>query len=82
MLVGITLLNVNLVSARAASLGSIVEAYCLAAVQQELAQAGKSPPEGMAVYACQCVVDRLSQGTSLESARSACRASTARRYSL
>lgn len=68
--------------AKASGLGSMVQAYCLAAVQQEMSQAGKVPPEGMAAYACRCVVDRISEGTSLSSARSFCRESTARRYSL
>jgi len=67
---------------RASGLGSIVQAYCLAAIQQEMSQAGKVPPEGMAAYACRCVVDRITEGTSLPSARSYCRESTARRYAL
>jgi hypothetical protein len=67
---------------QASGLGSIVQTYCLAAFQEEMSQAGKVPPEGMAAYACRCVVDRLTEGTSLSSARSFCRASTARRYSL
>lgn len=68
--------------AKASGLGSIVQAYCLAAFQQEISQAGKTAPEGMAAYACSCVVDRLSEGTSLHSARSYCRESTARRFPL
>jgi hypothetical protein len=79
MVVGTSLLGLLAAPVRATSIGSMVQAYCLAAVQQELAQAGKVPPEGMAMFACRCVVDRLSQGTSLEMARSACRESTARR---
>jgi hypothetical protein len=67
---------------RSADIGAVVQAYCLVAFEQEMAQSGKVPPAGMADYACRCVVDRLTQGTSIDSARSACRASTARRYSL
>ena len=69
-------------SALGANVGAIVQSYCLAAFEQEMAQAGKVAPEGMAAYACRCVVDRLSEGTGLSSARSFCRQSTARRYSL
>jgi hypothetical protein len=47
-----------------------------------MTKAGKVPPQGMAAYACRCVVDRLTEGTSLVSARSYCRESTARRYAL
>lgn len=69
-------------TARASGFGAIVQSYCLAAFQQEMAQAGKVAPEGMAAYACRCVVDRITEGISLPTARSSCRESTARRYAL
>ena len=68
--------------AEASSLTSMVQAYCLAAFQQEMWQAGKVAPKGMADFACRCVVDRLTEGTSLSLARNYCRESTARRYSM
>jgi hypothetical protein len=68
--------------ARGADLDAIVLATCQVAVEQELAQSGKVPPPGFTDCACRCVVDRLSQGMSLGTARTSCRASTARRYSL
>jgi hypothetical protein len=67
---------------KASGIGSVVQAYCLAAVEEEMTKAGKVPPKGMAAYACRCVVDRLTEGTSLLSARSYCRESTASRYAL
>lgn len=67
---------------RASGLAPMVQAYCLAAFQQEMWQAGKVAPVGMADFACRCVVDRLTEGTSLPSARTYCRESTARRYSM
>jgi hypothetical protein len=76
------LLSLGRGPAWSSGLDSIVQAYCLVAVEQEMAQSGKSPPAGMVDYACRCVVDRLTQGMSVDSARSSCRASTARRYSL
>jgi hypothetical protein len=82
MLVGTVLISLIAKPAKATNIGAIVEAYCLAAFQQEMSEAGKVPPEGMGMFACRCVVDRLSKGTSLELARNVCRASTARRYSL
>jgi hypothetical protein len=45
-----------------------------------MAQAGKNPPAGMANYACSCVVDQISSGSSLDTARTSCRTATARRY--
>lgn len=68
--------------AHSTDIASLMQAYCQQAVEQELAQSGKVPPAGMADYACRCVVDRLTEGMSVALARSSCRASTARRYSL
>jgi hypothetical protein len=77
-----SLLGLAALPARSADLDSIVQAYCLLAVEQEIAQSGRVAPAGMADYACRCVRDLLTRGESLSAARSSCRASTARRYSL
>jgi len=61
-------------------IGGIVRTFCLSAFENEMAQAGKSAPAGMADYACGCVADRITNGNSLEMARSTCREATARRY--
>jgi hypothetical protein len=65
---------------RARGVGEIVMAVCLSAFENEMAQAGKNPPAGMANYACSCVVDRISSGSSIDNARHSCRTATARRY--
>jgi hypothetical protein len=77
-----TVMNLPIGPARSSGLESIVQTYCLAAVEQEMSQSGKVPPVGLADYACRCVVDRLGEGMSVASARSTCRASTARRFAL
>ncbi|MFM9109633.1 MAG: hypothetical protein ACKOPN_03365 [Prochlorococcaceae cyanobacterium] len=59
---------------------SMVRALCLKAFEAEMSRAGKTPPPGMASYACSCVADRISSGSSIEAARSSCRDATARRY--
>ncbi len=82
LLLAAALLNQVGGPANSSNLGSIVQTYCQVAVEQEVAQSGKVAPAGMADYACRCVVDRLSQGMTVDLARSSCKASTARRYSL
>jgi hypothetical protein len=67
-------------AARARGVGEIVMAVCLSAFESEMAQAGKNPPAGMANYACSCVVDQISSGNSIDTARTSCRTATARRY--
>lgn len=66
--------------ARARGMGEIVMAVCLSAFENEMAQAGKRPPAGMANYACSCVVGQISNGQGIEEARTSCRSATARRY--
>lgn len=61
-------------------MGAIVKAFCLSAFESEMAQAGKTPPQGMANFACDCVAERLRNGGGLDSARRDCRELTARRY--
>jgi hypothetical protein len=68
------------VAATAQSFGEIVRSFCLTAFETEMAEAGKTPPAGMADYACSCVADRLRQGQSVGEARSSCRQATAQRY--
>lgn len=58
----------------------VVRSICLSAVETELAQSGKKAPDGMASFACNCVADRISSGSSIASARSSCRDATAKRY--
>ncbi len=62
------------------SMGAIVRAFCLSAFENEMSQAGKIPPQGMANFACSCVEDRLRSGNTLDLAKRDCRQATARRY--
>jgi hypothetical protein len=63
-------------------IGAIVRSFCLSAFENEMAQSGKKAPQGMAEFACGCVVDRIRDGAGLDAARQDCRALTARRYPL
>jgi len=61
-------------------IGEIVKAFCLSAFETEMEQAGKVPPAGMADYACGCMAERLQGGSSISTARAACRQETVSRY--
>jgi hypothetical protein len=58
----------------------VVRSFCLSAFETELAQSGKKAPAGMASYACNCVADRISSGSSIAAARNSCKAATSQRY--
>jgi hypothetical protein len=68
--------------ASSGGLGEMVRSFCLSAFESEMAQAGKTPPAGMASFACSCVANRITGGSSLDTARGSCREETARRYAL
>jgi hypothetical protein len=61
-------------------MGAIVRAFCLSAFENEMSLAGKTPPQGMANFACDCVEERLRSGNTLDTARRDCRQATVRRY--
>jgi hypothetical protein len=67
-------------SAAGGPIAEVVRSFCLSAVETELAQAGKQAPAGMADFACACVTDRITSGSSIAAARSTCRAATSKRY--
>lgn len=66
--------------ARADGLGQMVRAVCLSAFENEMNQAGKTPPPGMATFACTCVEQHIRAGGGIEAARNTCRQATAQRF--
>ena len=69
-------------SASASEMGDLVKTLCLAAFNTEMQVAGKVAPAGMADYACNCVAERLTGGSSLDGAKTTCKQLTAKRYPL
>lgn len=68
--------------AAASEMGDLVKTLCLGAFNAELQVAGKVAPAGMADFACDCVAKRLTDGSSLDGAKSTCKQLTAKRYPL
>jgi hypothetical protein len=81
-LLGLTAIGAMSLPAEAGTgpIAEVVRSFCLSAVETELAQAGKQAPEGMADFACACVADRITSGSSIAAARSTCRAAASKRY--
>ena len=67
---------------RASEMGDLVKTICLGAFQAEMQVAGKVAPAGMADFACDCVAKRLTDGSSLDGAKTTCKQLTAKRYPL
>lgn len=67
---------------RASEMGDLVKTLCLGAFNAEMQVAGKVAPVGMADYACDCVAERLTNGSSLDGAKTTCKKLTAKRFPL
>lgn len=65
-----------------ASESNTIRSFCLAAFEAAMAQAGKTPPEGMGPFTCDCFFKQLEQGAGLNEARETCKAEAAQRYPL
>lgn len=57
-----------------------IQNLCMAGFQSAFAQAGQQPPEGMAVFTCRCLIQRLQVGEALNPARESCKLEASRRF--
>jgi len=47
-----------------------------------MADAGKTPPEGMGQFTCKCFLDQVNAGASIGTAQSVCKVKAAAHYNL
>jgi hypothetical protein len=69
------------VAVHASALDTINQ-LCLAGFSAAVSGSGKSAPEGMASYTCDCFVDRVSQRISLAEAQATCTRLASSRFKL
>ena len=69
------------VAVHASALDTINQ-LCLAGFSAAISGSGKSAPEGMASYTCDCFVDRVSQRISLAEAQATCTRLASSRFKL
>ena len=55
---------------------------CHAAFNSEMTIAGKAPPNGMAEFTCNCFVEQVSFGYSVESAKRKCKDNASKEFNL
>ena len=60
--------------------GELIRRLCLAAFDSAMSHAGKTPPAGMGNFTCQCFMNRLDSGASIEMAQKVCRSEASQRY--
>jgi hypothetical protein len=68
--------------ARANMVDQIIRSNCLRAVNAEIRQSGKPAPDGMAEYTCDCVVQEIKTGSSINQASATCKSRSVAKYGL
>ena len=60
--------------------GDMIRRFCLVAFDAAMRQADQTPPEGMAAFTCDCFLDQVKAGASIDAARLRCTEEAAQRY--
>lgn len=68
--------------AQANMVDQIVRSKCSSAVQSEFSAAGRNPPAGMVDFTCDCVVQQIHKGNSINQASETCKSLASQKYSL
>ena len=61
---------------------TVIQQFCIAAFNSAFARAGKTPPQGMGAFTCDCLDQRIREGDGLGSARETCTMEASRRFPL
>jgi hypothetical protein len=61
-------------------LDQMVRKACVVAVNKEVANSGKTAPDGLEAFTCDCVVQQLKLKQTIDSAKVICKAKTTERY--
>jgi hypothetical protein len=60
----------------------MVRAYCLRAVNDEIRSSGRPAPAGMQDFTCDCVVQEMGKGRSVNQASATCKSLAIQKYGL
>lgn len=69
-------------SASASRRNDSVTRFCLAGFQAAFQAARKVPPDGMGAYTCNCFVEQVNKGSSIQGATDTCRQLATTKYRL
>ena len=66
--------------AHASMIDQIIFNNCSEAMREDFQKAGKTPPDGMVVDTCNCVVERVGKRQSIEQAKTFCTKQSLEKY--
>lgn len=82
MAMGLGISTVRPSSGHAAGDDSTINRLCLAGFNAAMSHAGKTPPAGMGTFTCNCFLEQVNGGASIQSAQNSCKEKAAERYKL
>ena len=68
--------------ARAEDDGGMIRKICLSSFAAAMASAGKTAPEGMADFSCDCFLEEVESGAGLDQAQTTCKERAADQFPL
>ena len=66
--------------AQAAEGNPLIRTMCLAAFDSAMAEAGKTPPQGMGDFTCSCFIKQVEQGSGFDTAKETCKQAAVKKY--
>ncbi|TVS05251.1 MAG: hypothetical protein EA413_07205 [Cyanobium sp. PLM2.Bin73] len=67
---------------RASLMNQIVRTHCMRAVNDEVKASRMAAPAGLADFTCNCVVQEMGKGRSVDQASSTCKSQAIRKFNL
>ncbi|QNI48893.1 putative conserved secreted protein [Synechococcus sp. A18-25c] len=68
--------------ARATEGENAITRLCLAGFNAAMAQAGKTPPDGMGDFTCDCFLTQVNEGRSIQTAQETCKQKAAQQFKI
>ena len=69
-------------ASRATEAESVINRLCLAGFYAAMAQAGKTPPPGMGDFTCDCFLQQVNEGRSIQTAQDTCKQKAAQQFDI
>ena len=66
--------------AQSAGNHQLIRTMCMAAFDSAMADAGKTPPEGMGDYTCRCFIQQVENGSGIDSAKDICKQEAVKKF--
>jgi len=74
------LLVLTIPPTQAAGNHQLIRTMCMAAFDSAMADAGKTPPQGMGDFTCRCFIQQVDNGAGIDSAKDICKQEAVKKF--